>query len=354
MSRGLGAFAKGLTDGYITGAKMKSQREKDEREKEEFGLRKQKTELELQALEREEAFKKDMGATLKTLEAEARGGVTGRLMYEDGTVDPNETYIPTGMGTPAGAKWDPSTVKERPPMEPIAYQRRVADALKMVATRHGKIDLAQLEQARKFDQKIEAEGAIEAYRYALSSGDFEGAKKMFNEKGNVKIGDDIQLSIKDGLFGPELVGFRTGKDGKQTEVFNGFRDIILPSMSAEAFATTMAGFAQTQAKEQGDTFRTGITAQATRDAAAAKAGSSTELTLKDKLEMVSKRVSENLKSVLGNSAAALDADRRRAIESEIGALAEQMITKDPRVGVEQAANAATDAVYRKYGIVSKK
>ena len=78
---------------------------------------------------------------------------------------------------------------------------------------------------------------------------------MFNKNGKVKIGDDVKLDFKDGMFGPTVVGYRVGKDGKREEVFDGFRDIILPSMGAEAYATTMATFKVTEAKEAGDNKR---------------------------------------------------------------------------------------------------
>lgn len=365
MATGLGAFLKGAVEGYDAGIDQARKNKKAKREEAQFELEKQKAQLEIDAKQREADYQNDMKKSLAELQQGARGSVSGEVVDEmTGENLGKMTYAP-GQAPNAGLRFREGTVIENKPMDPIDYQFRVADTLKAVAARHGKLDLKMLDESRKFGQKIRAEGAVEAMKYFMATQDQDGAKKMFNERGGIKIGDDIQFGVKDGLFGPVMYGYRVDKDGKQVEAFDGFRDVILPSMSPEAYTATMAQFAQTAAKEKGDTFRTGMTTQATltaaqikanaeRDAAIAKANAAGQLTPKDKLEMISKRVSENLKAVFTNAGAALDADRRRAIESEIGMLAEQMIMKDPRVGVEQAANAASDAVYKKYGIVTKK
>lgn len=351
MSRGLGAFAKGLAEGYVTGAKIKSQREKDEREKEMFGLQKQQTELQMQNaqidLDRkraEDEYQKDLRSSLAQIEQEARGRVTGEAIDEMSGQSLGQMTVAPGQAPGSGLRFREGTVVEQKPLSPVDYQFRVADTLKQVAARHGKIDLNLLEQSRKFGQKVKAEGAVEAMKYYMGTQDAEGARKMFNEKGGIKLGDDVQLGLKPGLFGPTMYGYKVDKDGKQIEVFDGFRDIILPSMSPEAYATTMASFAQIEAKEKGDTFRTGMTAQATRDAAAAKEGQK----LSPEVSAFNERMNKEFEAVFKGAGTALNPQQETFIRSEMSSLGRGLI--DRGMNSNDAYATALREVFTKYGI----
>lgn len=294
MARGLAALADGFSEGYVTGSKLKAQREQAEndkkrlgfeesrvalerdrykieqeraqRDKEQFGLTKQLTNqqiesgaIDLEARKREQEFQKNQSARLADLVNQSRGGV------QIDVIDPTGKSVgPMTFGTMEDATRDlqakgltfkPGSIKKLEPLNPVDMEMRAADIMLEEALRYGKVTPELLKEAKNRRKEAEREGAIEALRYFHTTRDEAGAKKMFNKNGKIKIGDDVKLDFKDGMFGPTVVGYRVGKDGKREEVFDGFRDIILPSMGAEAYATTMATFKVTEVKEAGDNKR---------------------------------------------------------------------------------------------------
>jgi len=142
-------------------------------------------------------------------------------------------------------------------MDPIEFQRRAADMWKLVSAKHGKVDLKMLSESRKFDRELNQEGAIKAMQYALTNpSDQKGIRERFNKQGDLTLGDDVQIGIRnDPIMGPVVVGYRVGKDGKQQLVFDGFQDLILPAMGPEAYALAMKEFKQLGITEKGATDR---------------------------------------------------------------------------------------------------
>lgn len=294
MARGLGAFFSGIAEGYQTGKKINSMEAAEEREKarlqierdraalderrltidenrdkrdlEKWGLDKQEVQqrldsgaIELSQKKRDDDFQKNQSKRLAELVTQSRGGVQLDVIDPNGKLVGPMTYSSMEEATKdlqtKGLTFKPGSAKQITPLDQVDLEMRAADIMLEEALRAGKVTPELLTQARKRRKDAEREGAIEAMRYFHTTKDEVGAKKMFNKNGKIKIGDDVRLDFKPGMFGPTIYGYRVGKDGKREEVFDGFRDIILPSMGPEAYATTMASFRQTEVKETGDNNR---------------------------------------------------------------------------------------------------
>lgn len=278
MARGLGAFAAGLAEGIEAGSRIRLAREaslrddrrmalEEQRAKEateQFGLTKQLTEqqiktgtLELDQRMRDAAFQKDKAEAMKELEKLAQPGFEGDIVDGQGNSMGARRYASLEEAnqdlSQRGLAFRPGSVKKVEPLSSLDLERRFADISKVVAAKHGKLDFDLLEKSRKFTKEIEREGVIGAIQYALTNpSDQKGIRKIFNEKGKVKLGDDVQIGLKDGPFGPSVYGYRVGKDGKPEQVFDAFKDLIMPSMSADAYAAAIAGFKQAEVREAGD------------------------------------------------------------------------------------------------------
>jgi hypothetical protein len=297
MARGLGAFFSGVAEGYQTGKKLNAMAAQEQRDKErmliekeraalegkrftleeerakrdadQFGMTKQLTQQQIEAgaidlaqRKRDQAFQDDMKAAFSELQALSQGGIEGDVVTPQGVASGRRRFASVEQANQAlgkeGLTFVPGSVKEAKPMDPIDFQRRAADVWKLVNAKHGKVDLKMLTESRKFDREIEQEGAIKAMQYALTNpSDQKGIRERFNKQGNVKLGDDVQIGIRnDAVMGPVVFGYRVGKDGKQELVFDGFEDIILPSMGPEAYAAAKSQFKQLAIKEKGDNDRT--------------------------------------------------------------------------------------------------
>jgi hypothetical protein len=287
MARGLGAFADGLTDGIVTRQRLERDRQaaenekkrmaleesrfaldkaRSERDAEQFGLTKQLTlqqieagGLDLDQRKRDRDFQASQSKRLSELVAASQGGVELDVIDPSGKQVGPMRFSSMEQATrdlqQKGLTFRPGSAKQIAALNPVDLEMRAADIMLEEALRYGKVTPELLKEAKNRRKEAEREGAIEALRYYHTTGDEAGAKAMFNKNGKIKIGDDVKLELKPGMFGPTVAGFRIGKDGKKQEVFDGFRDVILPSMSSEAYANTMAAFKQTEIKEQGDTAR---------------------------------------------------------------------------------------------------
>lgn len=315
MSRGLLGLVEGFSEGYVTGSKLRAQREQAENDKKRLGFEetrmgyekdridleraradREKTDselrnrltqqqidagaLDLDARKRDQEYQKNQSKRLSDLVLQSRGGV------QLDVIDPSGKSVgPMIFGSMEDATRDlqtkgltfkPGSAKQLPPLNQVDLEMRAADIMLEEALRYGKVTPELLKEAKNRRKEAEREGAIEALRYFHTTGDQDGAKKLFNKNGKIKIGDDVQLELKPGMFGPTVTGYRIGKDGTKQEVFDGFRDVILPSMSAEAYANTITNFKLTQAKEDGDTKRT----QMNNDTAVKTTGMSNETAVK--------------------------------------------------------------------------
>lgn len=287
MATGLGAFAEGFTQGYAQMSEIEARRQAVEREKERmaleqerlglqkeeaqraaelFDLNKQKIGMDIAAGKREEDFQKDMKETLARIQQEAQGGYEGEVM--DSRTQKSQGFkrfqnpeAEVGSMKERGLFFKPGSIKQVGPMDPLDYQMKFADEFMGVQARHGKLTPELLQQARAQRKQIESEGAIEAARYFMTTGDAAGAKAMFAKKGKITLGPDVDLQVvRDPITGPKIVGTRGGK-----QVFDMFDDVILPSMSAEAYGKTMAEMRKLGIEQAGEDRRAGQAAKAAMD-----------------------------------------------------------------------------------------
>lgn len=278
MARGLGAFAEGFAQGYgqmseIEARQAAMERDKErlalernraDMEKERFGLEKQQAELGMQkttmdiaAAKREEDFQADLRKNLTELDAERQAGYEGEIINtrtgkSEGFKRFQNPDQEIGAMKERGLAFKPGTIKQVGEMDPIEYQLKFADRFMAAHARAGKLDPKMLADARAQRKQIESEGALEALRYFMTTGDEKGAKQKFNKQGKISIGDDIKLSIeRDPIVGPKVIGMR----GNQ-KVFDAFDDVILPSMSPEAWAKTQADIRKVGIEQQQENLRT--------------------------------------------------------------------------------------------------
>lgn len=263
MATGLGGFFQGLNQGFNTGLQQQMAIDKNKRESDLAKVQLENARIDLEAKKKEQQFQAELSNQITALRDEFKGGATGGEVEDEfgqslGVMEFKNAGEAEKSMKSQGLRFKQGTTIEQAakPMDGLDFQLRAADIINATGAKFGKIDLNTLKQAREFRKQIKSEGAIEALRYAMTNPtDQEGIRKIFNEKGDIKLGEDVQIGLKQGMFGPTVYGFRVGEDGKQIEVFDGFRDIVLPSMSPEAYAQTMAAFKQTEVKETGETYR---------------------------------------------------------------------------------------------------
>lgn len=287
MGRGLGAFAEGFAQGYGQMSEIEARRQAIERDKQRMALEEkragmeeqrfaldkqlqeqamQKTGMDIAAAKREEEFQADLRSTLANIQKESQGGyeaevIDARTNKSQGFKRFQNPEDEVGSMKEKGLFFKPGSIKQVGPMDPLEFQQRFADQFMSVQARHGKLTPEMLDQAKARRKQIESEGAIDAARYFMTTGDEKGARAMFNKNGKIKIGDDVQLQvIKDPVTGPKVVGLRGGK-----QVFDMFDDVILPSMSADAYGKTMADMRKLGITEGGEDRRAGMAARAAMD-----------------------------------------------------------------------------------------
>jgi hypothetical protein len=159
------------------------------------------------------------------------------------------------------------TTQERPGMDPLDVQLRAAEIMKESMFRHGKLDFAQLKAASDYTKELQSEGVLEAMRYAMANpSDQAGIRERFNKKGKLKLGDDIQISVENGDFGPNVVGYKVGADGKPVKAFDG-GELLMPFLGAKSFAEMQEKRKLTAFEQNEATKRTGISAGATIESA---------------------------------------------------------------------------------------
>lgn len=231
MANGIsvGNFAQGLSQGLQSAISLT--RAKNEADR--FELEKPKLEADAEEAKARLAFQKDYGAAMKGLMEQAKGGT---ITNPDGTVAQVE------------------------PMDQSDLGLKASELFKTKMFEHGLLDFDKLEKARAYTKNMQQEGVMEAIRYAQANpSDAEGIRKIFNSKGKMKIGDDIQFELRDGMFGADVVGVRVGKDGQKQEVFNSF-DLTLPYLGAEAFANVKARQRTTEVEQAGADRRAALSA----------------------------------------------------------------------------------------------
>lgn len=313
MATGIGGFAQGMAQGLQSGIGLG----RAARESARFELERPGLELAAQNAETEMAIKRDFVEGFKKLQEEAQGGVT---------VDEAGNEV------------------ERPSMNPLEFNLRGAQLMNETMIKHGKFDPKLLKQNNDFIKSVKSEGALEALQYAYANpNDQAGIKQMFNAKGKIKIGDDIDLRFEDGLFGPNMVGYK----GDQ-KVFDAFTNVFLPMMGPEAYAQVQAQMKQTEAKEKGETFRLGVKTASDEKIAGMKVAATRAGQRDERDKMLSDMMKTRFSGIFRNPVDNAEAARQKAIESAIYARAEQYMGAGLTVG--NALNRAQQDVFKDFKV----
>lgn len=358
MAIGLGAFggfAEGLTEGYRSGTALRLSEQKDAREAEAFKLQQENAKLDLENKKRDAEYQQELKDRMGALQNELKGGVVGGEAEDEfGTSIGKVQYGSAAEAEKAmqaqGLRFKQGTVIEKQAMDPIDFQLKAADVLKETAAKYGKIDLKMLKESRDFGRQVQSEGAIDAMKYFMTNpNDQAGAKEMFNKRGKIKLGDDVQLGMKDGMFGPTVFGYKLGPKGEKIEVFDGFRDIILPSMSPEAYASTMANFKSTEVKEKGENIRLGAKLSSDENIAAGKNKIDVAKLNQENTKALNEAMKNRFSGIFRNPIDNAEAARQKTIEGAIGQRAEQYLATG-KVGVQEAISRAQTDVFRDFKV----
>jgi len=350
-----GGFFEGLQEGYKSGTGLRLADEKNKREQAAFELQQERDKIELETKKREEAYQKDLRESLSKVQAEIKGGVVGgEAVDENGTSLGNMQFANQQEASNSlqsqGLRFKEGTAIEKKGLDPIEGQMRIADTLKEVAARHGKVDLKMLQESRDFGRKIKAEGAVDAMKYFMTNpNDQAGARERFNKNGDVKLGDDVQLGIKDGMFGPVVYGYKVGPKGEKIEVFDGFRDIILPSMSVDAYGSAMANFKTTEVKEKGENVRLGAKLASDESIAANKNKIDRAKLAQDGQKELNEIVKTRFTGIFRNPLDNAEAARQKQIEAAVARRAEEYYGTG-NVGLQEAFDRAQTDVFRDFKV----
>lgn len=358
MATGLGAFggfAEGLTEGYRSGTALRLSEQKDAREAEAFKLQQESAKLDLENKKRDAEYQQELKDRMSALQNELKGGVVGGEAEDEfGTSIGKVQYGSAAEAETAmkaqGLRFKQGTAIEKQAMDPIDFQLKAADVLKETAAKYGKIDLKMLKESRDFGRQVQSEGAIDAMKYFMTNpNDQAGAKEMFNKRGKIKLGDDVQLGMKDGMFGPTVFGYKLGPKGEKIEVFDGFRDIILPSMSPEAYASTMAGFKKDEVIQKNENVRLGAKLDSDERIASNKNKIDAAKLRQDGQKELNEIVKTRFTGIFRNPLDNAEAARQKKIEGAVARRAEEYYGTG-KVGLQEAFDRAQSDVFRDYKV----
>jgi len=281
MASGIGSFLGGLAQGYQTSQEMEQRQQAIERDKERMALdkdrfaldkaraereaemgalAKQQTEMQIAAAKREEEFQSDLKGQLAAFANETKAGYEAEEISPDGKTVAFRRFqdgpAAVAEAKARGNQFRPGSLKRVAEMDEMDKQLQFADRFNSVLAKHGKLTPEMMDAARNRRKDIQSEGAIEAARYFMATGDVAGTKDMFAKKGKIKIGDDVMLEVvPDEFVGSRIVGSRM-VDGKKVPVFDMFQDVILPSMSPAKYTEMMADMKKTGAIQKHEDIRT--------------------------------------------------------------------------------------------------
>jgi hypothetical protein len=281
MASGIGSFLGGLAQGYQTSQEMEQRQQAIERDKERMALDKdrfalektraereaqmgelarQQTEMQINAAKREEEFQNNLKSELAAFANETKAGYEAEEVSPDGKTVAFRRFQ-DGPSAVAEAKsrgnqFRPGSLKRVAEMDELDKQLQFADRFNSVLARHGKLTPEMMDAARNRRKDIQSEGAVEAARYFMATGDVAGAKNMFKKNGKISIGDDVMLEVvPDEFVGSRIVGSRM-VDGKKVQVFDMFQDVILPSMSPAKYTEMLAEMKKTGVIQKHEDVRT--------------------------------------------------------------------------------------------------
>lgn len=281
MATGIGAFIGGFAKGAADVQEMEARKQAMERDKERMALdkdrfaieksraereaemgalAKQQTEMQIAAAKREEEFQNDLKGQLAQFATETKAGYEAEEISPDGKTVGFRRFQdgPAALAEAKarGNQFRPGSLKRVGEMDEMDKQLQFADRFNGVLAKHGKLTPEMMDAARNRRKEIQSEGAIEAGRYFLATGDVAGAKDMFKKKGKVSIGDDVMLEVvPDEFVGSRIVGSRM-VDGKKVQVFDMFQDVILPSMSPAKYTEMLAEMKKTGVIQKHEDART--------------------------------------------------------------------------------------------------
>jgi hypothetical protein len=352
---GIGNFAQGLSEGYERGMRGNRELAREQREQQQFELQQKSQQLDLEAKQRDADYQAELKERMSALNTELKGGVVGGEAEDEfgtkiGKLQYNNPVEAEQAMKAQGLRFREGTAIEKKAMDPIDFQLKAADVLKETAAKYGKVDLKMLKESRDFGRQVRSEGAIDALKYFMTNpNDQQGAKDLFNKNGKIKLGDDVQLGMKDGMFGPTVFGFKVGPKGEKIEVFDGFRDIILPSMSPEAYASTMATFKTTEVKETGDNVRLGAKLASDESIASRKDKTDRAKINQEDFKALNTAMNTRFTGIFRNPIDNADAARQKQIEAAVGRRAEEYLNTG-KVGVQGALDRAQADVFRDFKV----
>lgn len=321
MAVGLSGFAQGFAQGFNQTSQTLMAAEKAKRENE-------LTDMKIAEAKKEQAYKDEIGQLYKSIATGAQGGtVGGEAVDETGASLGKMQFASQAEADEAmktqGLKFKEGTTIQKEAKDPFQLEREFADGLKLIGAKYGKIDLQTLKAAREFDKELKSEGALEAMQYALANpNDQEGIRKTFKSKGKMEIPEDVMIGIKPGIFGkPSVYGYKLDANGKQVEVFDGFNDIILPSLGAKAYSTIQAQLLGSSEETKAKIGIAGMQVASAEKIASAK--SDGEDKPEKRLEgLIKSRYEALAKSFESNA----EINRWKLIEGELGSLASKYVS----------------------------
>ncbi len=268
MATGLGAFIGGFAKGAADVQEMEARKQAIERDKERMTLERDRflldkarsereaamgeiaqkqAQLQLEKEERDKAFEEEKRLLYPEFVKKAQAGYEAEEITQDG----KPVAVRRFQDGPAaiaeakarGNQFRPGSLKRVAELDSTDRAILFRDMYNNILIKHNRMTPEVADAAVEQDRKLKTRGALDALRYFETTGDVAGTKKMFNTKtkGDINIPDDVTLKLvpEEITGGYKTVGTRM-VNGKEQVVFDSFQNIILPSMSTEAYAQFMA------------------------------------------------------------------------------------------------------------------
>lgn len=382
MSRGLGGFFEGLSEGYVTGSKLKAMREQDAREArrvaiEEEGLKLRQSENERQGKESTQRLELggfQVGKAKRDQEAEERSIASQKQLSQDSqqflawkngqapapdwinlVLDvPKETRKAVGNQQPAPL--DPSQFTEsqiRMAMQRIQQKVMIDNKL---------FTPEMFEKQVEFSKMLEKEGIMEAFRYLEQNpNDSEGAMKIFQKNGqfkNVPKGTFLKFEVDPETQVSDIVVYTPGDNGKPMPYTS--RNKLMMAYMPDKMLDYANNMGLNKFKEdradarQGETTRAAILMNekdnASRERAASISASSRgggEFTAKDEVEAMNKLQNTYLTAISSDSSTAGERNQYREAANLASAYARALINEKRMDGNSAWATALAQALKEK-------
>lgn len=332
MANGIavGGFAQGLSQGLNQGVGLVSQLDKNRREEEMFKLQKEKGELELAEMKKNQEYQAELAAAYKALIAQRQGGtVGGEAVDEFGTPIGKVQYSDPAAAKASGLQFKQGTTVEAKPMDDVEFTGRMADAFMTTGYKYGKVNLEQIEKANEFNKKMDTEGLNTAVRTWLTTRDKDATVKEFNRRGKMKLDPnsvDIE-TVQDptGMTPANVIVYELGPDGKRGRQILNYQEVRLAGLSNEAYSQIVAGGRKSKFEQGEANKRTGMEVAGRIDAAliGARGDSNKKDPVKDRIDKLVFDFSGKLTS---NPAISYNVDEFRRQTPQIAARAYQYMT----------------------------